>query len=339
MFGRPLSCCLTTLCWMAYGQRGKEEDRVSGAPKILIYSQTAADEYAGMVRAAGFPAVAAATPAEALVHISEAEILFGWRIPSELWRHAENLRWIQAAGAGVDDLLANPEIRPDVQITRVVDQFGGPIAEYVFTYLLHLLKPVERLRAQQRRHEWRPLPARDLVGLRMGVAGTGSIGRELIRRARAFEMSVIGLNHSGAEVPGVERVYRYDEWPQFVADLDVLVLTLPLTPATRHVVSEPILATMKDGAILVNVGRGALVDTKALLRHLQRGRLTAVLDVFEEEPLPADHPFWNLDNVWVTPHLSGPSQPRRVAEYFLANLRRYLAGQPLLGVVDRDRGY
>ncbi|WP_035454139.1 D-2-hydroxyacid dehydrogenase [Alicyclobacillus herbarius] len=308
-------------------------------PNILVYAEKLADIYQELLIAAGVPALAARSPEEAMPLLPEANIVLGWKVPCELWPLATRVRWIHAAGAGVDDLVNCPHLPEGVLITRAVDQFGASISEYVFSYLLYLQKPLRRWRTNQRKRLWQPCPIGDLAGRCMGVAGTGSIGQALIRRAVAFDMRVKGLNRTGHPVPGVERVYALNEWHSFVEDVDVLVLTLPLTKETYHVVDETVLQRLPEGAILVNVGRGALIDTKALIPYLQTRRFTAVLDVFEEEPLPPHHPLWKFENVWITPHQSGPSDPKRIVKQFVENLRRYRAGMPLLGLVDKQRGY
>jgi glyoxylate/hydroxypyruvate reductase A len=192
----------------------------------------------------------------------------------------------------------------------------------------------------QRRRAWEPLEVRTLAGLTIGVAGLGSIGREMVRKARAFDMRVLGLSRTGDAPAGMDRLFRPDEWLGFVQDLDVLVLTLPLTAETEGVVNRDVLAAMPDRALLVNVGRGGLIVEEDLVAALRSGKIAgAVLDVFAQEPLPADSPLWTMPGVTVTPHISGPSTIDGVAGYFLANLYRYMRGDPLVGMVDRARGY
>ena len=179
-----------------------------------------------------------------------------------------------------------------------------------------------------------------LAAQTLAVAGIGSIGEEIVRLGRAFQMRVIGLSESGRLSHTVDRHYSSGEWQEFAANADVLVLSLPLTDATREIVNTRILSVMKKSAILVNIGRGGLIAENDLIEHMRNRRLrAAILDVFQSEPLPSDSPLWRLPNVFITPHVSGPSSVPDVSRFFFENLQRYMAAQPLEGVVDRDRGY
>jgi phosphoglycerate dehydrogenase-like enzyme len=170
--------------------------------------------------------------------------------------------------------------------------------------------------------------------------GLGSIGRAIARAARALDMRRLGMNRSGRAVPEVERVYRRAAVRELLRASDYVVLAVPLTPETRGMVGEAELRAMRPGAWLVNVGRGALVQQDALVRALrERWIAGAVLDVFVDEPLPPDHPFWDMPSVVVTPHVSGPSDPAEIAPIFNENLQRFLQGRALRGRVDLHRGY
>lgn len=265
--------------------------------------------------------------------------MFGASFPFELLSRARRLRWIQSINAGVDDLLA-ADLPESVLTTRITGQFGGQIAEYVFAELLARIRQLDQLRAAQRDRRWAHFVADTLNGKTLGVAGLGSIGREIVRKARAFDMRVHGLSRTGSSAHLVDRHYGPDGWEQFVAGLDALVLALPRTQGTEGVVGRPVLGAMRPHAVLVNIGRGSLVDEAALVDALREGRIGgAVLDVFQHEPLPAASPFWTLPGVVVTPHVAGPSTVEGVGRFFLDNLDRYLSGRPLAGVVDRTAGY
>jgi glyoxylate/hydroxypyruvate reductase A len=312
------------------------------ARTILVYARGAAEHYAEAVRRAVPTAVvrAASDPAAARAALPDAEILLSWRLPHELYALAARLRWVQCLGAGVEDIVAAAELPRSVAVTRIVDQFGAAIAEYVFAELLARVRELERVRAQQAERLWRPFVAERLAGRTLGVAGLGSIGREVVRKGRAFDMRVFGLSRTAAPDGLVDRHFGPDAWAAFVRDLDYLVLALPLTPQTRAVVGAEVLAAMRPGSVLVNVGRGALVDEAALVEALRAGRPGgAVLDVFEREPLPPESPLWSLPGVTVSPHISGPSRTDEVAAFFLDNLARFERGEPLAGLVERERGY
>jgi len=281
----------------------------------------------------------ASTPEEAAALIGDTEILYAWKFPAPLLRRAPKLRWIQVMGAGVERFLV-PELPPRVAVTRVTGAFGAWMAEYTLGWCLWVTQRIERFRQQQRARRWLPLDPLRLRGASLCVVGLGDIGREIARAARRLGILVVGVTRSGRPVPGAARTYGPRAIRTALGLADFVVLTVPLARDTRGLIGAPELAAMKASAWLINIARGPVVDEKALIRALRERRIGgAVLDVFEEEPLPPDHPFWRLDNVAVTPHIAGPSIPAEIAPIFNDNLRRYVAGRPLRDVVDRRRGY
>lgn len=312
-------------------------------PNILVFSPNNVEEYAEAIRNYGFTTVnVASTPEEAFTFLPATEVILGWKFPTQLLNMpiAANVRWFQSTGAGVNDLISDKTIPERIILTRIVDQFGAFISEYVFTYLLYILKDVPRMRKAQSEGRWDPFISDSLAGKTIGVAGLGSIGAEIVRKARAFDMNIHGLSYSGKHAHIVDRHYYPTEWEKFVRELDFLILTLPLTDSTFHIMNKDLLNSMKSTAWLVNVGRGALIAEKDLLSVMQSGHLNAaILDVFETEPLSAKHPFFSMPNVYVTSHLSGPSTIGGVTSFFIENLKRFLNNQPLNGLVDRKRGY
>lgn len=311
-------------------------------PKILIYHNDAA-QYAAILRAQGYTSVKEArTSEEALVHLPRTTIILGWNFPSYLLTKPEagSVQWVQSTGAGMDNLALDRNIPESIELTRIVDQFGIMISEYVFAYLLAQCKAIPRLLAAQANREWDKFSPDSLAGKVIGVAGLGSIGSEIVRKARAFDMRVYGLSRSGKHANLVDRHFAAADWQAFVSELDYLVVTLPLTPDTRQVINRDILLSMKPHACLVNLGRGQLIVEQDLIEVLnERASFTAVLDVFDKEPLDKNSPLWSFPNVMVTPHLSGPSRAEDVGRFFIDNIRRLEQGAPLIGVVDRDRGY
>lgn len=309
---------------------------------VLVYARSGAERYADAIRKAapGLDVRAAADCAQARRLLPDAEVLVSWRLPPELYAEATRLRWVQSLGAGVEDIAGAETLKASVAVTRIVDQFGVSIAEYVFAELLARVRRLDVVRRQQADRRWQPFVADRLAGRTLGVAGLGSIGREVVRKGRAFDMRVVGLSRTAAAAGLVDRHFGPDAWVEFVRDLDVLVLTLPLTPATRGVVGAGVLAAMRPESVLVNVGRGALVPEAALVAALGAGRPGgAVLDVFETEPLPPENPLWRMPGVTVSPHVSGPSRTDEVVAFFLDNLGRFERGEPLVGRVDMERGY
>jgi phosphoglycerate dehydrogenase-like enzyme len=312
-----------------------------GPVSVLVYHPDEAQAYARLVRAprGQVRLRVAATPETALPFVEEMDILYTWGFPTELLPLAKRLRWVQVMGAGVNAFLDTP-FPPKVVLTRAEGVFGPWMAEYAFGWMLWASQRTETLRAAQRLRRWEPLTPALLRGKTLGVVGVGSIGRVIATVGRTFQMQVLGLSRTGRRIPEVDKVYRRPAFHEFLAASDYVVLVVPLTPETRGILGEPELHAMRPEAWLINVGRGALIQEPALVRALQERWIAgAVLDVFSEEPLPLEHPFWGMPNVVVTPHISGPSVAEEIAPIFNENLRRFLTGRPLRGRVDIRRGY
>lgn len=312
-------------------------------PRVLLYSDRVyeIDEYVASIQKANAPIelMVCRNAAEASSCIAEAEVIFGVHLDGELYASATKLRWVQSMWAGVEGLLRSP-IANDVTITKPFNVFGPYICHYVFGHLLSLCIDTRQSWKNQQECNWSPYQIRLLTGLRLGVAGMGDIGSEVARVGAAMGMTVVGLNRDGREHPLTTRMYSMEQVQEFARDCDVVVLTLPATPLTRELFNRDVLTSMKPNAILINTGRGVLIEDSALIDRLRQRRLgAAVLDVFQEEPLPQTHPYWQLENCIVTPHIAGPSLPAEITGCFLDNLSCYLEGRPLHGVVSRSRGY
>jgi phosphoglycerate dehydrogenase-like enzyme len=246
-------------------------------------------------------------------------------------RDAPRLRWLHTFSAGVDHPWFQTLRARGVRLTTSSGAHAVPIAQTVLLYLLALSRGLPAWMDAQRRRAWEPHDVRELSGLVLGVVGLGPIGLEVARLGAAFGMRVVGARRTprGDEPCETWPLARLDE---LCARADALVLALPLTDDTRHLLDARRLALLKPGAWLVNVGRGALVEESALVDALRDGRLGgAGLDVFEIEPLPAESPLWELPNVLITPHSSGdtPGNLARASEIFVDNLGRYVRGEPL----------
>ena len=251
-----------------------------------------------------------------------------------------DLEWVQSTWAGVQPLLPLLEERPALVATAARGIFGDAIAEYVLGWLIAIDRRLLAYADQQRQGVWAPLPDRGLAGRRVLLLGTGSIGARVAERLATFDMEVVGVSRSGAQVRHVARTWSLADRLVAARNADVVVSTLPETPATRGVIDAALLGALARGATLINVGRGSAVVQDALLDALARRRLgAAVLDVFEQEPLPADHPYWNTPNLHVTPHVAAPTRTADIARLFAANLALWRAGRPLEGPVDPTRGY
>lgn len=283
----------------------------------------------------------------ALEAVREAEVCFGGLWLEEKVRRGPRLRWVHVGSAGVDGLLTEVVRQSGILLTNSRGIFGGPMAEHAFALLLALTRRIGEFVRQQSRGEWKRCPPEALLelgGRTLGLLGYGDIGRAVAQRAVAFGMRCLAFKRRPSPPDGLVERIETDRpgLHRLLEESDILVLSLPLTPATHHLLGPEEFARCKPGALLINVGRGAVCDEAALVQALQEGRLAgAGLDVFEEEPLPPASPLWAMPQVILTPHVAGLSEGlrQRQVDLFCENLRRYLAGQPLRNRVDLEQGY
>jgi phosphoglycerate dehydrogenase-like enzyme len=225
-------------------------------------------------------------------------------------------------------------------MTRIGGVFGPWMAEYTVGWCLWVTQRIELFHRLQRERRWDPVDTLRLAGTTLTIVGLGEIGGDIARLARRAGMRTIGVTRGGKPLREAERIYRPRDVKAALAPADFVVLTVPLSAETRGMIGESELAAMKPSAWLINIARGPVVDEKALIAALRARTIAgAVLDVFNEEPLPAEHPFWTLDNVAITPHIAGPSLAAEITPIFNDNLRRYATGRPLRFLVNRKRGY
>jgi phosphoglycerate dehydrogenase-like enzyme len=277
--------------------------------------------------------------------VPDAEVLFycaGGRAPFEAaFLGLPRLRWVHSRWAGLDGLWFPALRESDLPVTNSRGVFSRTLAEFALLAILYFSKDVPRLVRQQAQGRWEPFAVEELHGRSLGILGYGDIGREVARRARAFGLRILAVRRDPAPDGLCDRSFQRGEVREMVAASDYVVLALPLTEGTRGLFGAAEIAALKPGAVLVNVGRGATVDEPALVAALQAGRLRAGLDVFAEEPLPAESPLWRLDNVLLSPHTADRTETwlDEATAVFVANLRRFAAGQPLQNVVDKRKGY
>jgi len=282
--------------------------------------------------------------------IPDAEVLFAWGLGRRLVPQAAKLRWLHTPLAGVDRVLSPELLATTVRITSSRGVNSVSVAEHALALVLALTRGIVTAARAQKERRWvqtdlygRRPPLSELNGRLLGIWGLGEIGRDLAVRARALGMTVWGVTRKGGQPPaGVDRLLSRDKADAMLRAADVLVLALPLTRATEGILGERELRSMKPSAVLINIGRGTLVQEPALVRALRENWIMgAGLDVFATEPLPADSPLWDLPNVVVTPHVAGthPDYMARSADLFRKNLKLYLANKPLLNEVDRTTGY
>jgi phosphoglycerate dehydrogenase-like enzyme len=292
----------------------------------------------------------------------EVEVLFTGRGDFSFER-ATGLRWVQMENAGIDHIHDTPLWHTSLPIASANGAHLPHLPEYVLTMLLAWAHRLPELFALQAQSYWFPgkdihqLWPRPVYGRTLGIVGYGAIGREIARMAKALGMRVLAtrrpggsLHYDGFSPPGLgdpdgslpDAYFTLAELPALLCQSDYVVLGVPLVEQTRHLIGAEELAQMQLHALLINIGRGGLIDQAALLAALQQKRIGgAVLDVTEPEPLPADHPLWRQENVLITPHMAGhsPHHFDNVVDVFAENLRRYLAGEPLLNLVERELGY
>jgi phosphoglycerate dehydrogenase-like enzyme len=262
-----------------------------------------------------------------------------------VWPLAEGVRWVHSRWAGVERLLFPALVESDAILTNGRGSFADSLGEFVMAALLFFAKDLARMRLSQKEGRWDPFDPQWLRGKTLGIVGYGEIGRACARRARPFGMKVIGVRRrpeASAGDPLVDEVLPLERRLELLQRSDYVVVATPLTAETRGLVGAAEIAAMQKGAVLVNVGRGPCVDEAALVRALETGAIRgAALDVFDEEPLPAGHPFYRLDNVLLSPHCADhvPGWLDDAMALFLENLERFRKGEPLANVVDKRAGY
>ncbi len=283
--------------------------------------------------------------------LSDTEILFGFSIRPEQFLAARKLRWIHSPAAAVHQLMFPELVTSDVVVTNARDVHGPVVAEHVMALIFGLAKKIPEAVRFQQKHVWgqeivwgeRTRP-REVAGATLGLVGLGSIGRNVAKHAADLGMRVIAVReHPENKKPEyIDDVLPSAALGEMLSAADYVVLAAPVTPATQGMIGREELARMKPDACLINVGRGSLVDEVALAEALHEHKIGgAALDVFEEEPLPPESPLWELENLLITPHTAGMTDKLWDRHYvlFSENLRRYLNGQPLLALVDKQSGY
>jgi phosphoglycerate dehydrogenase-like enzyme len=280
-------------------------------------------------------------------HLSRAEVMFelDWECPEELLDRAPRLRWVQATSSGIGPLVERLGLAgAPLVITNAAGIHAQPLAEFVILAALHFAREMPRLDAWKAERHWERFCGREVSGSRMTLIGLGRVGSRIAELSAALGIEVTAHRRTpGREAPPcVRRVVDVDGLDAALPETDLLVIAVPDTPDTRRLVDRRRLELLPAGAVIVNVGRGSVIDQPAMIEMLRSGRLGgAALDVFEEEPLPADSPLWAMRNVIVSPHSASTvvQENDRLVDLFVDNLHRYLDGRPLVNVFDPGRGY
>ena len=274
--------------------------------------------------------------------MARTEALMSYGVPPGVLSKMPKLRWVQAMTAGVEQWLAMPDLPAGVTLTCARGTHKESMPENIIGALLYVAKPDAEAVENQKLRKWVQRPAQPLAGKTLGILGLGAIGQDVARIAAALGLRVIGTRRRPQPMEGVAEVLAPERTPEVLAQSDFVLLLLPATRQTDDFINAERLAMMRPGAWLLNFGRGHLIRDDDLIAAVKAKKIAgAVLDVYRQEPLPAEHPFWTTEGIIVLPHIGGP-HPRRnqiVARLFVENLGRFLDGKPLNEVVDREAGY
>jgi phosphoglycerate dehydrogenase-like enzyme len=274
--------------------------------------------------------------------LARTEALMAGAVPAGLLPTMPKLRWAQAMSAGVEGWLGLPDLPAGLTLTCARGTHTESMPENIIGALFHVAKPYSAAVENQKGAKWVHTVAQPLTGKTLGILGLGAIGQEVARIAAALGMRVIGTRRRPAPMPNVAEIFAPERTDDVLAQSDFVLLLLPATPDTDNLIDAKRLAKMKPTAWLLNFGRGHLIKDDDLIAAAKQKKIAgAVLDVFRQEPLPAEHPFWRAEGIVVLPHIGGPhpQRDRFVARLFVDNLGRFLDGAPLKEVVDRTAGY
>jgi len=278
----------------------------------------------------------------------QASIIFNWSgsgaLLQEVLGMCPTVRWVHCRAAGLDDLLSSELVHHPVPLTNGSGVFSPPLGEFVLGAILYFAKDFLRLIRNQAAGVWEPFDVTEVAGQTAGIVGYGDIGRAVATRLRAMGINILASRRSGPFPPDppVSKYYGPDGLAEMIPQCDYIVVTAPLTPETRGMIGAREFAAMKPKAVVINVGRGAVIDEPAMIAALTEKRiLGAALDVFTSEPLPSGHPFFTLENVLLSPHSTDHTRDwlERAMQFFLTQFERFAKGEPLLNVVDKKRGY
>jgi glyoxylate/hydroxypyruvate reductase A len=277
--------------------------------------------------------------------LGRAEVVFDF--PSEHVRDllavAPRLRWLQSTSAGIGQMVKRVGLdRSDITFTTASGVHARPLADFCLMAMLMFAKNYGWMERDKTAKRWERYCGEELTGKTLAIVGVGRVGQEVARHGKRMDMRVTGMRRSEAPVPDVDALFDRADLHAMLREADFLVLAAPHTPETEGIIGERELAVMKPSAVLINIGRGALVDEDALIRALRETRLAgAALDVLRDEPPPQDSPLWEMPNVILSPHSASTvtQENARITEIFCDNLRRYLHGQPLRNVLDKEKLY
>ena len=269
------------------------------------------------------------------------EVVLAWKPPAGLIASFPNLKLIVSLGMGVDHLLADDRLPAGVPITRIMDDgLVGQMSEYALYWALRHHRDIDKYAASQRAKQWKVEDFVDTLHRRIGILGLGTIGQDTAKKFAALGFPTAGWSRTKKSLPGIETFHGPDGLARVLAQSDILVNVLPLTRDTKGLLDAKLFAALPKGAYLINMARGGHVVDEALLAALDSGHLSgAALDVFNQEPLPAEHRYWTHPKVQVTPHVAGATNPRTASPGVIENIRNIRAGKPLINTVNPKSGY
>jgi phosphoglycerate dehydrogenase-like enzyme len=313
---------------------------------VLLWTDSSA-AYLDAIKAAGLAdrVVADTLPRKekpSAEQMARTEALMAYAVPPGLLPAMPKLRWVQAMTAGVEQWLALPDLPANLTLTCARGTHEEAMPENIIGALLYVAKPYAAAVENQKLRKWVHNVAQPLTGKTLGILGLGAIGRHVARIAAALGLRVIGTRRRPEPMANVAKVLPPDRTPEVLAESDFVLLLLPATPETDNFINAQRLAMMKPDAWLLNFGRGHLIKDDDLVAAVKAKKIAgAVLDVYRQEPLREDHPFWTTEGIIVLPHIGGPhpQRDRFVARLFVENLGRFLDGKPLKEIVDRKAGY
>lgn len=315
-------------------------------PITLLVVANAQDKQIGMLNAldASTTEIAVGDTPECFTALApRADVIFNWSgkraVLEQVWKMAPRVRWVHSRSAGLDSILFPELIASPVPLTNGRGVFSQSLGEFVIGGVLFFAKDFGRMRRSQKEGKWDPFDTIEVSTQTMGIVGYGDIGKAAARRAQAMGMKILALRRRPDRSKGE---YGWEQKLEMLAECDYVVVAAPLTPETHHMISDAEFAAMKPTAVIINVGRGPIIDEAAMVRALESGRIKgAALDVFEVEPLPADSPLYRLDNVLLSPHSADntPDWLENAMMFFMQNLERFRSGEPLLNIVDKRSGY
>jgi phosphoglycerate dehydrogenase-like enzyme len=281
---------------------------------------------------------------------ADADVIFSWSIAGKLLREVYDMcpyvRWVHSRAAGLDTVLFPELVESPVPLTNGSGVFSPPLGEFALGAILYFAKDFRRMIRSQEAGRWDPFDMPEISGRTVGILGYGDIGRAVATRVRPMGMEVLAVKRHGPPLynmdPLVARIYSPDRLIEMIERCDYIVACAPLTAETRGMIGEREFAAMKPDAVIVNIGRGPVIDEAAMVRALKERRIKgAALDVFDQEPLPEENPLYKLDNVLLSPHCADhtPDWLDRAMQFFLDQFERFRKGEPLLNVVDKKLGY